>query len=141
MLAIFLIAAVAVGIAWPYLSKRRALPWQSGRETGLTPEPAVAGVGTSVHDELCPQCGKVNTAGVRTCVDCGGLMLTDSVSGLLKNSDREELIREGMQAGLLLVAMIIAMAVASWLPTAGKLAILIVTIALLAYRFLHAISD
>ena len=149
MLAAFLIAVVAVGIAWPYLSKQRALPWRSSQATGgsaaaagWTTEPAVVNNnGPAVHDELCPQCGKVNVAGVRKCIDCGGMMLTDGMSALIKNSDREELIREGLQAGLLLIAMIIAMAVASWLPTAGKLAVVIVTVAVLAYRVLHAISD
>lgn len=145
MLAALIILGVVAGIAWPYLKGHRALPWR-GRNAMVAVAAAAEEDPEEAHfrearGELCPHCSKLNAAGKVICVDCGGKMAVDNVSSLFQDTDREELMREGIQVGLLFLGMLLAVALASWLPMAGKLVVVMATFALLSYRFLHAISD
>ena len=137
MLPALLVLAVAVGIAWPLLFRRKALI----RKT--TPEPVPAGgpsgVGVGHAEELCPYCARLNPPGREICIECGQQMPVEKIASLFEGSEKQELIREGIQCGILFLAMVAAMALSYNLPVTGKLVVLLITICALAWRFLRAI--
>lgn len=139
MLAVLLILGVVAGMAWPYLKGQRALPWRG--KAAVAESDGSESHFRSVRGELCPHCSKLNSTGRVICVDCGGKLPVDGIASLFQSADRDELMREGMQAGLLFVGMLVAVALASWLPVAGKLAVIMATLGVLSYRVLHAISE
>jgi hypothetical protein len=149
MLPFLMVLGVAVGVAYPFLWGKRgflkkrtdadvtvadAMTAAEGAVTPTTPR-------VSTREELCPQCSRLNPPGRKTCIECSGPMPVEDISSLWEGAQKEELIREGIQSGILFVAMLIAMALAYNLPLMGKLVILIITIAALSWRFLRAISD
>jgi hypothetical protein len=137
MLIALLVMVVAAGIAWPFVHKRLL-----EREA----EPALEGAGGSAarvghQEELCASCSQMNPPGRKLCIECGAQMPVNDVALLFEGSNKEDLIREGVQSGIILVGMIIAMVLASFLPTVGKLVILLATIGILGYRLLKVIQD
>lgn len=149
MLAILLMVAVAAGIAWPFVSARLAANRAAastepvfegaGVAPGVTPRPR--GSAYSDKEELCPSCARLNPPGRSLCIDCGAQMPVNDIRRVFENADRDDLIREGVQSGALLIGMVIAMALANFLPTGGKILILVATIAFLGWRTLKAIQN
>jgi hypothetical protein len=137
MLPALLVLAVAVGIAWPLFFRHKALV----QKTAPTPAPAggPTPVGVGHAEELCPYCARLNPPGREVCVECGQKMPVERIGSLFEGSEKQALIREGVQCGILFVAMLIAMVLSYNLPVTGKLVVLLITICALAWRFLRAI--
>lgn len=137
-----LVVAVVVGIAWPVL-RERGLPARFGAVPKPAAVEAVDEAATPLYqrEELCTHCGHVNPGGRSTCSECGGAMLVDKLSDLWKGKEKESLIREGVQCGILFALMLIAMALSHNLPLTGKLVVLVVTFAGLAWRFLRGVQE
>ena len=133
ILSIILMAAIAAGIVWPVLQRKRAIP--------ASDETSTAGVQEHQHlEQLCPHCSITNASSRTTCRECGSALPLDNLSGLLGGVDKQETIRELTQAGLLLAGMIVVMYVSSWLPMPGKIAIIMGTLALLSFRLYKHVS-
>lgn len=143
MVPIILIVVVAVGIAWPLLRQRGLVPGLPGRASSdAVPADGPGGVAAPrVREELCPHCSRLNPPGAVKCVECAGEMPVDSIKKLWDDTGKQELIREGVQCGALLIAMIVAMVLSYNVSTTGKLVVLLVTVAGLAWRFLRVIHD
>jgi hypothetical protein len=139
MLPALLVLAVVVGIAWPLLFRRKALI----RKTAPQPAPAGGppGVGVGHVEELCPHCARLNPPGRETCFECGQQMPVERIGRLFEGSEKQELIREGIQCGILFIAMLIAMALSYNLPVMGKIVVLLVTVCALTWRFMRSIHD
>lgn len=145
MLAVLLMLAVAGGIAWPFAQKWIA----ARRETELAPEGDTVTAGgveggaapvVRTREELCPSCSRLNPGGSRVCWDCGAQMPVTNFKRLFDGANKEDLTREGIQSGLLLFGMIIAMATANFLPVAGKILILFATVGVLGWRVMRGIQ-
>lgn len=153
VLAILLFAGVAAGVAWPFLVGKRGL--LKPKSDALEAAPAVAaGTAATVADrpataghreQLCPQCGKVNGPGRRLCTDCNGELpfedVREGVASLWQGKDREELIREGIQLGVLALVTLIAVMLSNFLSPAGKLLVMLGVVALLVWRGWNRITD
>ena len=139
MLPILLMLAVAAGIAWPFVSKRLAL--QQAVEAETAAENQVIPPTIRAREELCPSCSRLNPPNRQLCVECGAQMPVNDVKHIFDGANKDDLLREGVQSGLLLLGMIIAMTLASFLPVGGKLVILLLTVAALGYRLMHSIQS
>lgn len=141
MLAVVLVSLVAVGIAWPFLRERGLVPNLPGMpRRGEAPEEGTQST-VRAREELCPYCSRLNPAGAAKCVDCNSEMPVADFRHLWDNNGKQELVREGVQCGVLLGVMVLAMALSYNLPLMGKLLVLLVTIAGLAYRFWRTIQE
>jgi hypothetical protein len=144
MLIFLLLLCIAAGAGFPflqnYLVQRRALV--NDISPSDTTEIAIPWSRASrPREELCPHCSRLNPPSQDHCVDCGGLMPVASFGGIWAGDNRDDLIREGVQAGSLLAAMLILMALANFLPTVGKVAVLLLTVAALGYRFFRVLVN
>ncbi len=144
MIAVLLMLVVAAGIAYPFGQK-----WLAQRHLATLPvsEEPVEVVSTpesrraAFHEELCPSCSRLNPPDTKNCIECGQPMPVTNVKKLFVGTNQDDLIREGIQGGILLVLMLIAMAVANFLPIGGKIFILLLTIGALGYRFSRALTS
>ena len=68
-------------------------------------------------------------------------MPVTNVVSLWTGSEHDNLLREGIQAGALLAAMLLAMALANFLPVPGKILILLLTVCALGYRFMRVLYN
>jgi hypothetical protein len=144
MLAVILMACVSGAIAYPFVQKRLLLlkaPAAPVEVIEGEEAPAAATAPAVAREELCPHCSRLNPVGRRICVECGGAMPVVNMSQFWQSFGNEELIREGVQAGVLLLGMVIAMLLANFLPPAGKTVILLLTIGALGYRLMHALHN
>jgi len=143
MLAVLLMMGVAVGIAYPYIRNYMASRQPVLAADGeLAAEAVVAEPSRApLREELCPQCSRMNPPGAIRCFECGGEMAVTNFRKLFAGADQDDLLREGLQAGGLLLTMLLAMALANFLPIGGKLLLLVLTIAALGYRFTRVISN
>lgn len=73
-------------------------------------------------------------------MDCNAQMPVSDFKHLWEGNDKQELLREGVQCGVLMAVMLVAMALSYNLPLMGKLVVLLATIAGLAYRFMKVIQ-
>lgn len=144
MLAFLLVTGVVVGIVYPFVWGKSGLLARRASEeatAALATARAEAALQQAKRGELCPHCSTLNPVGRKLCVECAGPMPVDNLSRLMEGANKEELMREGIQSGLLLLAMVLAMVLANGLPMWGKLFILVGTVAALSYRFLKTLSD
>jgi len=155
VLAILLFIGVAAGVAWPFLAGKRNLIKNRGEVLEPAGVAAAATAGGAVmaespakaghREQLCPQCGKVNGAGRRLCVDCNGELpfedVREGIAALWQGKDREELIRESIQMGLLLLATVIAVAISGFLSPAWKIVVMLVALSAMIFRMWHRITD
>jgi hypothetical protein len=154
VLAILLLVGVAAGIAWPFLAGKRGLVRRRGEVAlesagvvgdGAAVTTAEIPVRTGHREQLCPQCGKVNPAQRRLCVDCNGELpfqdVKEGITALWQGKDREELVREGIQMGGLLVVLLIAVAISSFLSPAGKILVMLGALSAMLFRMWHKITD
>src|SRR5262245_29701547 len=143
MLPVLLVLVVAVGISWPYLKQRGLIP---EKVLNLLPSRPVTPIaetvpataprqGGSSTESICPYCSRLNPAHTAHCIECGGQMPVDRLSSLWEGADKQELIMEGIQCGVLLLLMIGAMVLSYNLPGYGKIAVLMLTVGALGYRF------
>ena len=68
-------------------------------------------------------------------------MPVEKFGRLFEGSEKQELIREGVQCGILFIAMLLAMLLSYNLPMMGKLVVLLGTICALTWRFLRSIHQ
>ena len=144
MIAAILILCVVAGIAYPYVHQViRARRPDVNAESAPPDDYALLhpGAVSTERDELCPQCSRVNPAHQRICLECGCHMPVSGIANLLESVEQEDLVREGIQAGSLLVVMLIAMTLANFLPMPGKIFILLLTVIALGYRFMRVLSN
>ena len=139
MIAILLMLCVAAGIAYPFVQKslglRREPETLDAAETATTARIAAS------REELCPSCSRLNPAERRTCIECGAAMPVASFNKLFAGTNQEDLLREGVQAGVLLAVMLLAMAIASFLPIGGKILLMLLTVTALGYRFFRVLVN
>jgi hypothetical protein len=133
MLPALLILVVAVGIAWPLLRQKRT--------AATAPAAGPLPVGVGHVEELCPHCSRLNPPGREICIECGQQMPVERFGRLFEGSEKQELIREGIQCGILFLAMLFAMILSYNLPVTGKIVVLLVTICALTWRFMRSIHD
>jgi|GEM_PF-5992861 hypothetical protein len=93
------------------------------------------------HEELCPHCGRLNPVGREICADCGQKLPLESVKTLFQGKERQEILQEALKFGLLLVAVSVLVAISNFIPTTGRVLIILATIAFLIWRFLAKITD
>lgn len=143
MFAVLLIICVSVGIAYPFArnfwEERRA---ENAAEASLeASQTSVMTRPAATREELCPNCSRLNSASASNCVECGATMPVTNVASLWTGSEHDNLLREGIQAGALLAAMLLAMALANFLPVPGKILILLLTVCALGYRFMRVLYN
>jgi hypothetical protein len=144
MLAYVVVAVVAVFVAYPFLQKRGMvpeLPFLGGRIGGGENAETVEAGALGHTEVLCPYCSQMNSGSAVKCVECGSQMPVDSIKNLWDGNAKQEVIKEGIQCGVVFVVMLTAMALSYNLPTTGKLVVLLATFAGLAWRFLKVIQD
>jgi hypothetical protein len=145
MLSAILVGLVIIGVAWPYLERRGLIPAPVNRvvtdgleRLHLRPARQASGDGlvATTREQLCPQCTSLNTAGRTRCFECNAPLSVLGINEVMQTAGKEELVGEAVQAGLLLVIMFVAMALANNLPLWGKGLVITATIGVLAFRFL-----
>jgi hypothetical protein len=150
-LPILLIGVVAVGIAWPFLKQRGLIPEKVLNLLPSRPGPAaVETLGAeaiaapvrrgSATESLCPYCSRLNPAYTTHCVDCGGQLPVDKLSNLWEGADKQQLKFEAFQCGGLLLLMVLAMVLSYNMDAWGKIAVLLITVGALGYRFMRFIQ-
>ncbi len=133
LISVILMIGIAAGIAWPLLKRQRVTPAETeGTAAPVQPH--------RTAEQLCPHCSIMNAPSRTVCYECGSALPLDNFSGLLGGVDKQETIRELTQAGLFLAGMIVLMLLSNWLPTPGKIAIIMGTLGLLSYRFYRHVS-
>jgi len=138
VLSILLIAGIAAGITWPLLQRRRL------QSAAGVAEPVTVAAGTAAvprSEQLCPYCSKMNPPSRTVCDDCGNALPVNNLAAIFEGVDREAALRELKQGAVLFGAMIVAMCLSNWMTTPWKIAILMVTFGLLAYRLHRSLID
>lgn len=133
IISLLLIAGVAAGIAWPLVQRQRAKA-EAGIETATVPATSDVITSQRATEQLCPHCSKMNSGNRTVCIECGNTLAAKDLNSLLDTVEKQEMVREMTQLGLLFVAMVVAMCLSNWLPTSGKLAVLLVTFCVLVFR-------
>jgi hypothetical protein len=68
-------------------------------------------------------------------------MPVERIGRLFEGSEKQELIREGIQCAILFAAMLTAMLLSYNLPAMGKIAVLLITVCALTWRFMRSIHE
>ena len=132
-----LLLGVAAWIAWPFLTR-----WRATRRVMVGADAGAPGTKkTTLVEQLCPQCGKINDATLRNCRYCEGEMPVDTILDLWKvDEERQEMIRELVQTVVVFAVLVLALTIAEGMSVAAKLVVILASLAIFGYRFLHRIS-
>jgi hypothetical protein len=110
-------------------------------EMAQTQNPGKYGMTMQTRQQICRSCASLGQPQDRDCRNCGAPLPVDSVFDTLRHEGiRQSLISEGIQSGILLLVISIALLIASWMPIEIRGVIAIAALIVIPMRFLKKIG-
>lgn len=108
-------------------------------DAALNDAPACGQLAT--RQQVCRRCGALNEASERNCVSCREPLPVDNFLDTLTNPEiRGVIFREAAHTLVLITVVLIALAIASWMPLEIKGCLFLAATIVLAWRFLKAVG-